>query len=78
MAKEDGDIFVTIEKFTKSSIYTYNSFDLIVVDECSTVKNDEIIKILEKLGNGIILLSGDIYQIESIGFGNWFKLEKIF
>lgn len=78
VAKEDGDIFVTIEKFTKSSIYTYNSFDLIVVDECSTVKNDEIIKILEKLGNGIILLSGDIYQIESIGFGNWFKLEKNF
>lgn len=76
--KDTEDVFVTIDKFIKSSIYTNDSFDLIVVDECSTVKNEEISKILGMLGSGIILLSGDIYQIESIGFGNWFKLEKKF
>lgn len=74
--QEETDEFLTIDKFTRSKLYSYFTYDLIVVDECSTVKNDEILKILTLLGEGNLLLAGDIYQIECIGFGNWFSLVK--
>lgn len=74
--KHPDDQFVTIDQFTKSSYFENYEHDLIVVDECSTVKNEEIIKILERLGDSVLVLTGDTYQIESIGFGNWFSLIK--
>ena len=74
--KEQYDVFTTIDKFTKNRNYIANDFDIIVVDECSTVTNEEMIYILDKLGEGALLLVGDIYQIQAIGFGNWFYIAK--
>ena len=74
--KEDNDDFITIDKFTRNSWYKNIDYDLIVVDECSTVKNEEILKILDMVGNALIILVGDTYQIEAIGFGNWFNISK--
>lgn len=74
--KEENDDFITIDKFTRSPWYKNIDYDLIVVDECSTVKNEEILKILNMDGNALIILVGDTYQIEAIGFGNWFNISK--
>ncbi len=53
-------------------------YDLIIIDECSTVCNEDIIKVLENSSNELLLLVGDIYQIESIEFGNWFNFSRFF
>ena len=74
--KNTEDEFVTIDQFTKNARYEFSEYDLIVVDECSTVQNQELIKILERLGNAALVLMGDTYQIEAIGFGNWFSIVK--
>lgn len=68
------DEFITIDRFNRNSWYSGQSYDLIVVDECSTVKNDDIIEIIEKGEGAAFILVGDTYQIESIGFGNWFSI----
>ena len=52
--------------------------DLLVIDECSTVSNKDMKEILEKISFKWLLLVGDIYQIRSINFGNWFNLGKMF
>lgn len=48
--------------------------DLLIIDECSTISNNDIICLLDKIDFSFILLLGDIHQIESIQFGNWFSL----
>lgn len=53
-------------------------YDLVIVDECSTVCNEDMLKVLRKCKNGAFLLLGDIYQIESIEFGNWFNFARYF
>ncbi len=53
-------------------------YDLLVIDECSTVSNSEFIKVLNKTSFKLIVLVGDIYQIESIQFGNWFGMIRSF
>ena len=73
---DDNYKFITIDRFTKNSIYKLMDYDIIVVDECSTVKNEEILKILNMLNNGILILVGDTYQIEAIGYGSWFNMIK--
>lgn len=49
-------------------------YDLLVIDECSTVSNSDLLKVLEKTGFKLLVLVGDVYQIASIQFGNWFSL----
>jgi len=49
-------------------------YDLLVIDECSTVSNSDLIKVLEKTSFKLLVLVGDVYQIESIQFGNWFEI----
>ena len=49
-------------------------FDLLVIDECSTVCNSELLKVLRGTQFSKLVLVGDVYQIESIEFGNWFSL----
>lgn len=67
--------FVSIDSFTKSVNVT--DYDTIFIDECSTIDNRTMKKLLEKIDNNtFIVLSGDIYQIESIDFGNWFYIAK--
>jgi ATP-dependent exoDNAse (exonuclease V) alpha subunit len=49
-------------------------YDLLIIDECSTVSNADLIKVLEKTPFKLLVLVGDVYQIESIQFGNWFGI----
>lgn len=64
--------FMTISKYLhfKDSI----NCDILFIDECSTVSNLNMAKILEKINFKLLVLVGDVYQIESINFGNWFSL----
>ena len=54
------------------------NYDLLVIDECSTVSNSDLIKIIEHSSFKLIVLVGDMYQIESIQFGNWFSIISSF
>jgi len=53
-------------------------YDLLVIDECSTVSNADLIKVLDKTAFKLLVLVGDAYQIESIEFGNWFEISRSF
>lgn len=53
-------------------------YDLLVIDECSTVSNADLIKVLERTSFKLLVLVGDVYQIESIQFGNWFGIARSF
>ena len=53
-------------------------YDLVVIDECSTVSNSDLIKVLEKSSFKLLVLVGDVFQIESIQFGNWFAAIRSF
>ena len=52
--------------------------DVLFIDECSTVSNDDMRKVLEKADFKLLVLVGDTYQIESIYFGNWFSIAQKF
>ncbi|GAA4053549.1 ATP-dependent RecD-like DNA helicase [Actinomadura miaoliensis] len=53
-------------------------YDLLVIDECSIVSNADLLKVLEKTSFKLLVLVGDVYQIESIRFGNWFSIIRSF
>ncbi|WP_285732693.1 ATP-dependent RecD-like DNA helicase [Nocardiopsis sp. ATB16-24] len=53
-------------------------YDLLVIDECSTVSNADLLKVLERTSFKLLVLVGDIFQIESIQFGNWFSIIRSF
>lgn len=53
-------------------------YDLLVIDECSTVSNSDLLKVLVKTPFKLLVLVGDAYQIESIEFGNWFEIIRSF
>ena len=55
-----------------------SEYDLLVIDECSTVSNADMTKVLETTAAKLIVLVGDVYQIESIQFGNWFSVVRSF
>ena len=64
-----------------SHIYNKSSdrqYDLLVIDECSTVSNADLVKVLEKTKFKLLVLVGDVHQIESIQFGNWFEIVRSF
>lgn len=70
----DSD-FISIDSFTKT--ITLTDYDIVFVDECSTIDNRTMKRLLEKIYESTLLvLAGDIYQIESIDFGNWFYYAK--
>lgn len=61
--------FMTVTKFLKrKNIRT--DYDILVIDECSTVNNRDMTQILRKSEFNLLILVGDIYQIEAIEFGN--------
>lgn len=69
--------------FSTISSHIYRSatdltYDLLVIDECSTVSNGDLIKVLEKTSFKLLVLVGDVYQIASIQFGNWFEVIRSF
>jgi hypothetical protein len=53
-------------------------YDLLVIDECSTVSNADLLRVLEETSFKLLVLVGDVYQIESIQFGNWFSIIRSF
>lgn len=63
-------IFYTIDS-CKSNLDI--SCDVLFIDECSTVSNANILSVLTNISFKYVVLVGDIYQIESIRFGNWFN-----
>lgn len=67
--------FQTIAKFNWSR---QTDYDLLIIDECSTVSNSDMLKILNRASFRLLILVGDVFQIESILFGNWFSLIKCF
>lgn len=75
--KVEKSTFSTISKLLHDGI-SYQKYDLVVIDECSTVSNDDIDRLLKGLKFDQLLLVGDPYQIESIRFGNWFSIAKSF
>ncbi|MDU7823095.1 MAG: AAA family ATPase [Veillonella sp.] len=68
----NNSTFSTIAKFLSSN--DTNDYDLLIIDECSTVSNNDMRRILDKASFRLLVLVGDIYQIESIYFGNWFSI----
>ncbi len=82
--KASNSEFFTITKFLRSS-YIGADYDIFVVDECSTVSNKNMRGIVEKLfanaeesSHRLLILVGDTYQIDSIEFGNWFDIARMF
>lgn len=69
--------YMTTTKFIKrQNIRT--KYDLLIIDECSTVNNRDMRYILGKAEFDLLILVGDIYQIEAIQFGNWFTATRGF
>lgn len=64
--------FKTIDKYLNSM----DECDLLIIDECSTVDNFDMNELLQTKDIKRLILVGDIYQIESIKFGNWFRFVK--
>lgn len=67
--------FKTIAKFNHLRNFD-TKYDILVIDECSTVSNDDMVKILNNADFKLLILVGDVFQIESILFGNWFNISK--
>lgn len=55
-----------------------HSYDIAFIDECSTVDNAAMKDLLKRLRCRLLVLVGDVYQIRSIKFGNWFSLASYF
>lgn len=62
--------FKTMDKYLNNSC----NYDVIIIDECSTIDNQDFIKFLTLKSFKVLILAGDPFQIESIGFGNWFTI----
>lgn len=69
--------YSTIAKFL-SKHNSNTDCDVLFIDECSTVSNEDMRRVLEKANFKLLVLVGDIYQIESIYFGNWFSIAQMF
>lgn len=75
--KDGQGSYLTIKKF----IHSYpesREIDILFIDECSMVSNRDMVDVLKKGNFKLLVLVGDIYQIESIQFGNWFGLARYF
>lgn len=73
----DNITFSTIASFKeKKNVQT--KYELVVIDECSTVSNEDMVDVLNKAEFNVLLLVGDTYQIDAIRFGNWFSVLRSF
>lgn len=67
--------FISIDSFTKK--VSLPDYDIIFVDECSTIDNRVMATFMSKISpTTLLVLAGDIHQIEAIEFGNWFFYAK--
>lgn len=71
----ENSSFYTIKKFL-SNKNLETDCDILIIDECSTVSNADMRKVLTKAKYQLLVLVGDVYQIESIYFGNWFSIAQ--
>lgn len=69
--------YMTIRKYISSKQVNV-VWDVLVIDECSAVSTNDMAAILRKSFVKLIILSGDIFQIQSIKFGNWYSLLRKF
>lgn len=70
----DSD-FISLTSFNRKVVL--DEYDIIFVDECSTIDNRAMVAFLKNMNpNAFLVLAGDIHQIESIEFGNWFYYAK--
>lgn len=69
--------FKTISKFLPD-YNTNTECDILFIDECSTVSNKDMRSVLEKSTFKLLVLVGDVFQIEAILFGNWFSIARTF
>lgn len=70
--------FMTVSKFTNQYYKGNTDFDILIIDECSTVNNHDMRLILSRANYELLVLVGDTYQIEAIEFGNWFDAVRSF
>ncbi len=79
MQKIDAEnkTFSTIASFLNQET-SITEYELLVIDECSTVSNSDMVEVLLKAKFNMLLLVGDTYQIDAIQFGNWFSVLKSF
>jgi hypothetical protein len=75
IGESDKHSFSTVNSYL-SNISEYLNSEILFIDECSTVSNDNLLSILNNGTFKKIILVGDVYQIEAIDFGNWFYLCK--
>ncbi len=68
--------FRTVASQRRTSEATH--YDVLFIDECSTVSNAELRDVLECTSFDLLVLIGDVFQIESIRFGNWFAIVNSF
>jgi len=73
----ENTTFSTIASFLGQDA-TSTEYELLVIDECSTVSNKDMVAVLAKAKFNMLLLVGDTYQIDAIQFGNWFSVLKAF
>ena len=73
----DNRSFMTIKTFL-SKYNNETDCDILFIDECSTVSNKDMRGILDKANFKLLVLVGDVFQIESILFGNWFSIARDF
>ena len=71
-----NSVFRTISSQISQTDIT--DYDVMVIDECSTVSNSDLLEVLERTSFKLVVLVGDTFQIESIQFGNWFGLAQNF
>lgn len=75
IGESDKHTFSTVASYL-SHIEEYIDSEILFIDECSTVSNDDLLSVLSNGKFKKIVLVGDVYQIEAIDFGNWFYLCK--
>lgn len=73
---QDNSEFYTISKWLLNK--SINKCDILIIDECSTISNSDIAKILQKIKFDLLIFVWDTYQIESISFWNWFSIIRNF
>ena len=67
--------FKTISNFLSSN-NDNTDCQILIIDECSTVSNSDMLDILRRASFKLLVLVGDVFQIESILFGNWFYIAQ--
>jgi len=76
---------INVKNSTFNTVYSFRhnqrvdtEYDLLIIDECSTISNEDMLRVLQKATYKYLILVGDIYQIESIRYGNWFSAVRSF